>query len=84
MELKKISEELLKQLQEKQSIKARVLHDLGVLESEKHELLHYLAGIEKENKEVEDKVQSEYGKITLNVNDGTYEEIKEKEDVKAN
>ena len=67
----KINEEELEKLSNQQSIKARLLSDIGAVEAQKHELLHTFAEVVRESRKLNDK----YGKITVNLEDGTYEKI---------
>ena len=77
--MSKISKEELKDLQEQEQKKGAILHDLGLLDTQRHSLLHVWADIigkqEAKKKELEEK----YGKVNIDLKDGSYTEIKEDE-----
>jgi len=74
---KKISKEQLEKLQSQQNVKSRLIGDIGVSEAQKHELLHALNNVMAKIKETSDELQEEYGKINVNLEDGSYEVIEE-------
>ena len=78
----KIKEEELKTIQDQQTKLNELLHNIGVLESQKHGLLHEIAAANKDIEEYKTVLEKEYGAININVEDGTYTEIKE--DVESN
>ena len=43
-------------------------------------LLHSLATVQDELKAIQDKLEAEYGKVSINIQDGTYEPIKEEDE----
>ena len=73
----KIKEEQLKKIQEQQAELNKILHELGVLESTKHALLHKIAGINEDVESLKSELETEYGAININVEDGTYTKIEE-------
>ena len=78
----KIKEEELKKIQEQQTKLNELVHNIGLLESQKHGLLHEIAAANKDIEEYKAVLEKEYGAININVEDGTYTEIKE--DVESN
>ena len=56
-----------------------LLTNIGVLESQKHGFLHQLAEINKAVEDFKNVLQEEYGAININLEDGTYTELEEKE-----
>ena len=76
----KIKEEELKTIKEQQEKINSILHQLGYLESQKHGLLHELAGVNQDVEEFKSKLEESYGAININLEDGTYTEIKEEEE----
>lgn len=50
---------------------------VGVIESQKHELLHQLAQVQSELRGFQKDLEDEYGKISINIQDGSYELITE-------
>jgi len=52
---------------------------LGQLESQKYVLVGAIPQLQKELKEFQDKLEEEYGKVSINIQDGTIQEIPEDE-----
>ena len=77
--MSKITDEQLKQLQEQINTINQNQLQIGSLETQKHTLIHN--GVELENKlrEIQNELEKEYGKVTVNISTGEYEEIKEEE-----
>lgn len=75
--MSKITEEQLKQLQEQEGKKNAIKHDIGLLETQKHALLHAFANIQEEQDKLKVQLEEQYGKINVNLQDGTYEIIAE-------
>ncbi|NDB55169.1 hypothetical protein EB169_05000 [archaeon] len=75
--MSKITKEELESLQESQKKFAAIKHDLGQLEVQKHGLLHLWAGIQEEENKFKKELEEKYGKININLEDGSYEEIEE-------
>ena len=81
---KKITEEQLKSIQNLVGQINNSQIQIGQLETQKHTLLHQIAEIQKMLKDNQDKLEKEYGKVNVNIQDGTITPIEEKEeDVKA-
>jgi hypothetical protein len=79
----KITAEELKLVQENQGKMSQALSQVGVLETQKYGLI---AHIQELNKEVEDNkkvLEEKYGAISINLEDGSFEEIKKEEEVEA-
>jgi hypothetical protein len=75
--MSKITEEELEQLKDQESKKSAILHDLGVLETQKHSLLHVYAVIQDEQNKSKVALEDKYGKINVDLSDGSYETIEE-------
>jgi len=75
--MSKITEEELEQLKDQESKKSAILHDLGVLETQKHNLLHAYAVIQDEQKKSKVALEDKYGKINVDLSDGSFETIEE-------
>ena len=75
----KITEEQLKKVQAQVKVRTQLIADIGAVEAQKHELLHALNNVMQKTKETADELEEEYGKININLDDGTYEVIKEEE-----
>lgn len=76
-----ISEEHLKSLQEKVGAIQNLQTQIGGLEAQKHGALHALAGQQDELQKLQQTLEEEYGKVSINIQDGSYEPIVEEEDV---
>ena len=81
----KITDEQLEQVRAQQSVKARIINDVGVLEAQKHDLLNALTNVMQKSAETAEELEKEYGKININLEDGAYEvvEVEEEEEEKA-
>ena len=77
----KITDEQLEQVRAQQSVKARIINDVGVLEAQKHDLLNALTNVMQKTAETAEELEKEYDKININLEDGSYEVV-ELEEVK--
>mgnify|MGYP003127261138 CR=1 FL=1 len=77
--MNKIKQEYLEKIQDQQKQLNSILHEVGVIEAQKHGLLHKFAGINQEVEDFKNQLESEYGAIKVNVEDGTYVEVNKEE-----
>ena len=77
----KIKEEQLKKIQEQQAAVTKILNEVGYLEANKHGLLHELAGVNEGIEEFKKELEEESGAVNIYLEDGTYTEIKQEEEV---
>tara|TARA_R100000664_G_scaffold28229_1_gene39364 strand:- start:355 stop:600 length:246 start_codon:yes stop_codon:yes gene_type:complete len=77
--MNKIKQEYLEKIQDQQKKLNSILHEVGVIEAQKHGLLHKFAGINQEVEDFKNQLESEYGAIKVNVEDGTYVEVNKEE-----
>jgi len=75
--MSKISKEELESLLESEKKFSAIKHDLGTLDEQKHNLLHALGQVREESNKVKKELEEKYGKINIDLKDGSYEEIKE-------
>ena len=75
----KIKDEQLKDLQEKVGTIQQLQAQIGNVEGQKHILLHQLVGVQEELQKLQTALQDEYGKVSINIQDGSFEEITEEE-----
>ena len=75
--MSKITEKELEQLQDQEKKKGAILRDLGILETQKHQLLHAFAIIQDEQDKLKTLLEDKYGKVNVNLEDGSYEVIEE-------
>jgi hypothetical protein len=80
--MSKITEVELKGLQEQEQKKGAILHDLGLLETQKHSLNHYYVELMVEQDKSKKELEETYGKVNINLQDGSFELIEENEDSK--
>ena len=69
--VEKISEEHLTELQDHVNKINQAQLQLGGLESQKHNLLHGISNMQKELSEFQNKLEEEYGKVSINIQDGS-------------
>jgi hypothetical protein len=72
-----IEESELKQLQEQENKKSTIFRELGILETQKHSILHLYAEVMELQEITKEALEEKYGKININLQDGTYEPIEE-------
>lgn len=75
--MSKLEEKELETLRDQESKKNAVFHDLGVLEAQKHALLHALSEMASIQEEFKKELEDKYGKISIKLEDGSFEEIEE-------
>lgn len=75
----KITEEELKNLQESQARMNQALSQVGLIEAQKHSLLHSIADLNKELETTKKNLEEKYGSVNINLEDGSYEEVKQEE-----
>ena len=78
--MNKIKEEQLSKIQEQQKTLNSILNEVGYLEAQKHGLLHQFAGVNKEVEDLKSELESEYGPVNINLEDGTYTTIEKVEE----
>lgn len=76
----KITEEQLQKLQNIVSTLNQAQMQLGQLEVEKHTLLHQTGEIQNQLREFQKELEEEYGKVSVNIQDGTYVAIPEEDE----
>ena len=79
-ETKKIKKEELESIQDlvRQINNGQI--QVGQIETQKHTLLHQIAEVQKSLKEFQDKLEESYGKVNVNIVDGTITPIEEKDE----
>ena len=74
----KITKKELEKVVEEQKEVNTLLNQLGVLESNKHIVLHRLDKLNERVEETKAMLESKYGAVNINLEDGTYTEIEDK------
>jgi hypothetical protein len=77
--MSKIKKEELEKLQQQEQKKNAVKHDLGLLSTQMHSLNHVYSSIVQEQEEDKKALEESYGKINIDLKDGSYKEIKEED-----
>jgi len=75
----KITEEELTLLKELQGKLNQSVSQVGFLETQKHSLLHAIAEINSDVEKQKSELEAKYGSITINLEDGSFEEVKQEE-----
>lgn len=70
-----ITAEELKTIKEQQTELSGVINQIGQLEANKHALLHKIAGVNEGIEETKKQLEDKYGSISINLEDGSYEEV---------
>jgi len=78
--MSKIKKNQLEKIQEQQSKLQSLLTDIGVIETRKHEFLHAQAALSQEIEATKKELEEEYGAINIDMSDGSYTKIEEKDD----
>jgi len=73
--VEKITDEQLQELQGHVNKINQAQLQLGQLESQKFSLVGVIPQLQKELKDFQDKLEEEYGKVSVNIQDGTIQEI---------
>tara|TARA_R100001079_G_scaffold38209_1_gene19273 strand:+ start:384 stop:647 length:264 start_codon:yes stop_codon:yes gene_type:complete len=76
----KITEEQLKKLQELVGKLNNASSQLGNIEMQKHQLLHASQTYQADLNGLQNDLEKEYGKVSINIQDGTYVAIPEEEE----
>jgi len=76
--VKQITKEQLEKIQGQQSRLQGMLADIGAAEAQKHAMLHALADVNKEIEETKAELEAEYGAISIDLKDGSYQEVEKK------
>ena len=75
----KIKDEQLKQLQDQVNTINQNQLQIGNLETQKHSLIHNGVELQNQLRGIQDELEKEYGKVTINISTGEYEDIKKEE-----
>lgn len=79
MENQKITSKQLEKLQSFVKAINNGQSQIGSLESQKHGLLHQVAQVQLDLQNFQKDLEDEYGKISINIQDGSYEAVVEDE-----
>jgi len=76
---KKIKDEQLEELQGKLKMIDGIRLQVGTLENQKFAYLNQMAAIQQQLQQMQNDLQEEYGKVSIDVTDGTITEIPEED-----
>lgn len=76
---KKIKKEELEIIVKTNTEISSVLTQIGGIEAQKHSLLHRIAELNQVIENEKQKLEKEYGQVSINLETGEYEEIKAEE-----
>tara|TARA_R100000805_G_C3593749_1_gene95232 strand:+ start:312 stop:575 length:264 start_codon:yes stop_codon:yes gene_type:complete len=79
-DVKKIKDEQLEELQGKLKMIDGIRMQVGSLENQKFAYLSQMAAVQKELNDMQNTLQEEYGKVSINITDGTITEIPEEDE----
>lgn len=77
--VKKIKDEQLEELQGKLKMIDGIRLQVGTLENQKFAYLNQMAAIQQQLQKMQTDLQEEYGKVSIDVTDGTITEIPEED-----
>ena len=80
--MSKITKAELEGLQKQEQKKGAILHDLGLLSTQKHSLNYMYVELMVEQDKTKKELEETYGKVNINLQDGSFELIKEDEENK--
>jgi len=79
-EIKKITDEQLEKVNKQQTELSELLRSLGVLDVQKHNIHQKINDISKAVEETKQELEEQYGKVNINLSDGTYSKIEEEKE----
>jgi|TARA_R100000353_G_scaffold128820_1_gene91437 chaperonin cofactor prefoldin len=79
-DVKKIKDEQLEELQGKLKMIDSIRLQVGTLENQKFAYLSQMAAVQQELNQMQNDLQDEYGKVSINITDGTITEIPEEDE----
>ena len=79
-DVKKIKDEQLEELQGKLKMIDGIRMQVGTLENQKFAYLNQMAVVQQELNKMQNDLQEEYGKVSINITDGTITEIPEEDE----
>ena len=75
--VKQITKEQLETITNQQKDLSALLTNIGIVESQKHGFLHQIRDLNEAIENFKNEIQIQYGPININLEDGSYTEIKE-------
>lgn len=78
--MSKINKEHLDTIIDQQNRLNKALTEVGLVEARKHAMLHDMTIVNQEIEDFKKVLEKEYGQVNINLEDGSYSEIKELEE----
>ncbi len=75
--MSKIKKEELEVLHKQENAKVEIRNRIGLLQVEIHSLSHAHLGVQEEQNKTKEELEESYGKINIDLKDGSYEVIEE-------
>jgi ribosomal protein L5 len=75
----RITDEELELIREQQTKIAQIKQDIGTLELRKREVIGVMLDVNQEVEETKTKLEEKYGRVNINLDDGTYTDVEEEE-----
>jgi len=75
----RITDEELELIREQQTKIAQIKQDIGTLELRKHEVISIMLDVNQEVEETKTKLEEKYGRVNINLDDGTYTDVEKEE-----
>ena len=75
--MSKIKKEELEVLHKQENDKVEIRNRIGLLQVEIHSLSHAHLGVQEEQNKTKEELEESYGKINIDLKDGSYEVIEE-------
>ena len=75
--MSKIKKEELEVLHKQENAKVEIKNRIGMLQIEIHSLSHAHLGVQEEQNKTKQELEESYGKINIDLKDGSYEVIEE-------
>ena len=76
-----ITAEELKTIKDQQTELGTVINQIGQLEASKHAMLHRIAGVNESIEETKKELETKYGSVNINLEDGTYTPVRKEEEI---
>jgi len=77
--MNRITDDELELIREQQTKIAQIKQDIGTLELRKHEVIGVMLDVNQEVEETKTTLEEKYGRVNINLDDGTYTDVEEEE-----
>ncbi len=77
--MNRITDNELELIREQQTKIAQIKQDIGTLELRKHEVMGVMLDVNQEVEKTKTTLEEKYGRVNINLDDGTYTEVEEEE-----